>query len=124
MTLDDLLEQWARWRSMRDDGVLGYAAVRLNVLMSGGIIAGSANSGLLYGIDADSAAAAIDEAVCRLPKRRRDVVFVEYCRVGEQKAKAAGLRPEMAVKTYRNVLSMARQQLAADAAVKRVLKKC
>lgn len=122
MTLDDLLQHWASWRVKREDGGLGYATTRLGILMGGGVVAGSGNSNLPYGIDADSVGAAIDTAVCRLPKRRQEVVIQEYCRVGEQKAKAAGLK--IALKTYEEHLRLARRQLVLQPDMVRLLKNC
>ncbi len=122
MTIDDLLKHWALWRSKRDDNGLGYAASRLAILMGGGVVANGSKDCLPYGIDANSACAVVDAAVCRLPLQRRKVIRLEYCRVGTQAEKAKAFK--LALKTYENYLRLARQQLAMQPDVKQLLKKC
>ena len=122
MTIDELLEAWARWRALREDNGLGYATSRLGVLMGGGAVSGTGNSSLPYGLDVGSIGAKMDSAICRLNKRGQQVILLEYCRVGLQAAKAAGMRPPMAVKTYRNQLVFAKNKLTADGRVKKLSK--
>lgn len=121
MTIDDLLEHWARWRAIRESNGLSYATSRLAVLMGGGIVCGSGNSSLPYGVDADSAGAVMDRAICRLPLRRRQVVAVEYCKIGKQAAKAAGMKPPYALQSYRDALCLARKELSKQPDVKKLL---
>lgn len=79
MTIDDLLERWAVWRSVRMDNGLGYAESALNRLMSGAVNTGGARpSSLPYGVDADSVFTLVDSAVMRLPRFHREVIKVHY----------------------------------------------
>ena len=89
MTIDDLLVRWACWRSVRDDGGLGYSSSALNRLMSGEVNTGGiSGSSLPYGIDADSVFSKVDSAVCRLPDVFRVLVERHYLFIGDESAKA------------------------------------
>lgn len=103
MTIDDLLMQWAEWCAKRDDKGLGFGTNRLNVLMSGGVVAGTGNHSLPYGIDCDSLFANVDAAVCGLPDVYRLVVDRHYRYIGDDRAKAKAFGT--CVRTYYKYLS-------------------
>lgn len=91
MTIDSLMEGWARWCAIREDKGLGYAASALNRLMSGDVVSGMPQSVLPYGIDPDSAYARVDTAVCNLPDLHRLIVTRHYMRIGLDKDKAQAI---------------------------------
>lgn len=121
MTIDELLEAWARWRALREDNGLGYSSSRINMLMGGGRMMPRSYGSLPYGIDVNSSGAVMDRAICRLSNQRKIVVALEYCRLGSQSAKAAGMNPPIKVQTYRNTLCEARNQLSLQPDVKKLL---
>ena len=113
MTIDDLLMRWARWRSVRDDGGLGYSSNALNRMMAGEVNTGcSAESSLPYGVDADSVFSNVDSAVCRLPDVFRLVVERHYFFIGDEAAKARAFG--VCGRTYRRYMQSARQLLFSD----------
>lgn len=122
MTLDSLLEDWARWCALRDDHGLGYACGGLNRIMAGDVCTGVSPFSLPYGVDADSVFTVMDTAICKLTPRRREIIMVEYRCCGTQAAKAAGLKRPVSLDTYKRLLRNARWNLAGDVSVKRLLK--
>lgn len=126
MTLEKLLEFWADWRRGRRCKSY-FAASRLNLLMAGGVPTGRAYaSALPYGIDPDSAGAAVDVEVCRLPPMQQKVIFAEFCSEGSQEWKAANIRigrkRGISANAYKSNLSQAKRRLAAQPALLKLLK--
>lgn len=121
LTIESLMEDWARWCARRDDGGLGYRTSGLNRLMAGGELRfGGQVRSIPYGVDVDSVCSDIDVAVARLPLRRREVVHAEYRRIGLQKDKAIGLG--ITDRMYRKHLNFALVQISLHPAVNRLLK--
>ena len=75
---------------------------------------------LPYGVDGDGLASVMDQAICRLNPNRRAVVESEYRDIGTRSDKAADLG--ITLEAYKQRLKWARQNLMADAAVKKLLK--
>ena len=111
MTIDSLLEGWARWCARRDDSGLGYAASALNRLISGEVCSGRVAPGALpYGIDPDSVFSRVDSAVLDLPDLHRLIIVRHFLRIGTDKAKAKATG--CCVRTYYKYLADAKTMLA------------
>lgn len=105
-----LLEGWARWCAIRDDGGLGYATSGLNRLMSGQCVDFGANfGGLPYGVDVDAVFAKIDAIICALPEFHKIAVCYYYRRLGTLEAKARCLG--VSVRTMNRYLDEVRNQV-------------
>lgn len=120
--LETLLEWWADWSAKREDNGLGFGCSRFNRLMAAGELPPRDDFRVLlpYGVDGDGIGSLVDQAICRLNPNRRQVIMVEYRRIGtqEEKAKALGITR----KAYERRLSNARLNLVADLSVKKLLK--
>ncbi|WP_308028538.1 hypothetical protein [Neisseria bergeri] len=120
--LETLLEWWADWSAKREDNGLGFGCSRFNRLISAGELPPRDDFRVLlpYGVDGDGIGSLVDQAICRLNPNRRQVIMVEYRRIGtqEEKAKALGITR----KAYERRLSNARLNLVADLSVKKLLK--
>ena len=90
--------------------------------MGGAVLGSGSSCNLPYGVDPSCIGSIMDRAICRLPKRRKEVIMLEYRRVGTQALKAKGMG--IALKTYENHLAIARTQLAMQPDVKKLLKRC
>ena len=120
--LETLLEWWADWSAKRDDNGLGFGCSRFNRLMAAGNLPPRTEfvAILPYGVDGDGIGSLVDQAICRLNPNRRQVIMVEYRRIGTQEAKAKVLG--ITRKAYERRLSNARLNLVADLSVKKLLK--
>ena len=120
--LEELLEWWADWSARREDNGLGFGCSRFNRLMAAGDLPprDEFRAMLPYGVDGDGLASVMDRAICRLNPNRCQVIKVEYRRRGTQCDKANSLG--ITLKAYERRLSNARLNLAADLAVKKLLK--
>lgn len=125
MNIESLLEFWANWRIKREDGGLGYKSGRMNMMMAGGNLlprVAFSDSDLPYGIDTNSVGSAVDTEVCRLTPRQRTIVMLEYCRIGTQAAKAAGVgKSGISQSTYANHLREAKIRLSMSPSLARLL---
>lgn len=120
--LETLLEWWADWSAKREDNGLGFGCSRFNRLMAAGELLPRDDFRALlpYGVDGDGIGSLVDQAICRLNPNRRQVIMVEYRRIGTQEAKAKALG--ITRKAYERRLSNARLNLVADLSVKKLLK--
>lgn len=120
--LETLLEWWADWSAKREDNGLGFGCSRFNRLMAAGELPQRDDFRALlpYGVDGDGIGSLVDQAICRLNPNRRQVIMVEYRRIGTQEAKAKALG--ITRKAYERRLSNARLNLVADSSVKKLLK--
>lgn len=117
MTVDELLDLWARWRLKRDDG-LGYRASSLNALMAARLACEPRVSEIPYGVDGDGVFWAIDLLVCRMPEIRKQVVLAEYTQKGSQEQKALRCKPPLSRRRFQNQLDLAHKQVLALPCVK------
>lgn len=119
MTLDDLLQNWADWSA---GGKSSYPTTRLNTLMGGGVVCGGFGASMLpYGMDVGGLASVVDRCICRLPRRRKEVIVLEYRKIGTQEAKARGIG--VTLSSYRDALKMARKQLKQQPEIIRLIGK-
>ena len=127
MTIDQLLDFWAEWSARKDDGGLGYGTSRLAVLISDGIVSGSGNSSLPYGIDENAVALAVERYLSRQPNPAREIIRAEYCCCGSQadKAKMVSQRLGLVVsaQNYRVTLHRAVKKMAGNPEIEFLLKK-
>ncbi|MCQ9325533.1 molecular chaperone DnaJ [Neisseria dentiae] len=126
MTIDGLLEYWARWATARDDGGLGYGSSRLNVLMGGGVACGSGNN-LPYGIDGDAVAMTVNNYIARQRPVMAAIIKQEYLHGGSQTIKAQRVSQQCGVmvsaQNYRVTLHRAVKKMQLHPEIAMLLQK-
>lgn len=124
MSLDDLLEYWAAWCECRENNGLGYTSSRFNRLMACGEFIPHSEfiSMLPYGFDGDAAATTLDREICRLTVKQRQIMFLNYRRVGTQEAKAKSIG--ISQSRFAHTLREVKAKLVTQKAIKRLLNCC